>query len=358
MTVLYDSIRRRWRRLKEKEPWNGNAAMRFAYGALCSCARLAKRVFSGTDLEARALYLHYHPEFGIAPRDAWMDKVRREISPGELAELRARLAADRERTYRALGVTEAPLDGVQPLDEGPSGRVAIHLHAFYPDRLHVIAEALSCVPFPFDLYVSAPEGGAVDEAFVRRTMEIVPWLRTVVFRLCPNRGRDIAPLVCLFGRELAHYRYVAHFHTKKSPHDAAGRGWLDFTLERLVGSSENCRRIFRLLSYGCGMVSAADFLEMSEDPSGWGANLALAQDLLHRAEMNVDLAEMFPVIAFPQGSMFWARTDFLRRLLELPLAFDDFPEEPVRADGTMAHALERLFYVWGLGTGLGVRRIP
>ena len=358
MTALYDSIRRRWRQLKEKEPWNGNAAMRIAYGVLCFCARIVKRMFSGTDLEARALYLYYHPELGIAPRDAWKDKSWRDISHGELEKLRAQLAADRERTCRALGVAEAPLDDVQPLDEEPSGRVAIHLHAFYPDRLPVIAAAFMRIPFPFDLYVSAPEDGAVDEASVRRTMEPVPRLRTLVFRLCPNRGRDIAPLVCLFGRELASYCYVAHFHTKKSPQDVVWRSWLDFTLERLVGSDENCRRIFRLLSDGCGMVSASDFLKTAEDPSGWGANLALAQDLLSRMGMNVDLAAMFPIIAFPQGSMFWARTDFLRRLLELPLAFDDFPEEPVRSDGTLAHALERLFYVWGLGTGLGVRRIP
>jgi len=106
------------------------------------------------------------------------------------------------------------------------------------------------------------------------------------------------------------------------------------------------------------MVSAVDFLETPEDPSGWGANLAKAQDLLQRTGMNIDLAEGLPVIVFPQGSMFWARTDFLRRFLEMPLTFDEFPEEPVGADGTLAHALERLFYVWGLGTGLGVRRVP
>jgi len=358
MSALYDSVRRRWRRLKAAEPWNGSAAARASYAVLRACARLVKRCGAGTDLAARALYLYYHPELGLAPMDAWQDRVHRRVPAAELAALKARLADARAQTCRALGVTEGPLDDVRPLDGAPDGDVAVHLHVFYPELLPAFAAAFARLPFPFDLYVSVPDGVAADEASVRAALAGVPCLRQLVVRRCPNRGRDIAPLACLFGRALARYRYIGHFHTKRSPHDARGRGWLDFILGRLAGSADGCRRIFALLSGDCGLISAADFVEMPEDPSGWGRNLAPARDLVRRAGLTVDLAARFPVIVFPQGSMFWARTDFLRRFLDLPLSFDDFPAEPVGVDGTLAHAGERLFYVWGLGTGLRVRRIP
>ena len=41
--------------------------------------------------------------------------------------------------------------------------------------------------------------------------------------------------------------------------------------------------------------------------------------------------------------MSWARSAALRPLLDLGLTFDDFPDEKSQTNGTMAHAIERLF---------------
>ena len=40
--------------------------------------------------------------------------------------------------------------------------------------------------------------------------------------------------------------------------------------------------------------------------------------------------------------MFWARSEALRPVIDLRLGWDDYPQEPVSADGTILHTLERL----------------
>lgn len=42
------------------------------------------------------------------------------------------------------------------------------------------------------------------------------------------------------------------------------------------------------------------------------------------------------------GTVFWAKTKALKKLLNYPWKYDDFPEEPMAIDGTISHAIERI----------------
>jgi lipopolysaccharide biosynthesis protein len=164
----------------------------------------------------------------------------------------------------------------------------------------------------------------------------------VDIQLVPNRGRDIGPLLTVFGQSIAdNYDYVGHLHTKKTVdvEDASvGEKWYRFLLENLLGSDTStmadCILSTMQSDSSIGMV-------FPDDPNivGWSANKAIAETLAKR----MGLGAMPEHFIFPVGTMFWARTSALVPLLNLKLDWDDYPKEPLAYDGTLLHALERLF---------------
>ncbi|TIC78511.1 glycosyltransferase [Crenobacter intestini] len=218
-------------------------------------------------------------------------------------------------------------------------RVALHLHVFYPDLLAEMLERLGRNAIRPDLFVSVPADRSVED--VARQLESYSG-KVVAIETVPNRGRDIAPFLTAFGpRIAASYDFIGHLHTKKSVDikDASvGAAWNRFLLENLLGGKSGAMmdRILGVMSNtpSIGMV-------FPDDPNvvGWSANKPFATSLAGRLGIK-DLPEHF---VFPVGTMFWARVDALKHFWALGLEWNDYPEEPLPYDGSMLHALERLF---------------
>ena len=83
-------------------------------------------------------------------------------------------------------------------------------------------------------------------------------------------------------------------------------------------------------------------LLLAEDPdlNHWDLNASFAQTLAERLRLPRPLP---PHFEFPKGTMFYARPAALRPLVDLGWKWSDFPAEPIEPDGTILHALERMF---------------
>ena len=55
------------------------------------------------------------------------------------------------------------------------------------------------------------------------------------------------------------------------------------------------------------------------------------------------LGDLPKAFDFPVGTMFWMRAATLKPFIDLGLNWEDYPREPLAEDGTMLHAIERLF---------------
>jgi O-antigen biosynthesis protein len=77
-----------------------------------------------------------------------------------------------------------------------------------------------------------------------------------------------------------------------------------------------------------------------------GANAPAIERLLSDIDVETldrDLADGIGKYGYFASTMFWARLKNLQPLLDLYLMPDDFEAEEGQIDGTMAHALERMF---------------
>jgi len=247
---------------------------------------------------------------------------------------------DAEKILRVVPYYLTPYFSPSPGTFTPD--VGIHLHLYYTDMLEECALYLNRIPSPFSLYVSIRE--IEDEQAIERLIhQYIPNLAYLTIRKVPNRGRDIAPLVIEFGKELQQHRLIAHIHTKKSPHNSVLAGWFQDTMNALFGSSAEIIQIWQLLQADGKFVYPSANANILVAKNGWGENYPIAEKLAKKF-LRVSLKK-FPRVTFPQGTMFWATSAALKKFLSLPLQYKDFPAEPIPPDGTLAHALERLLLI-------------
>lgn len=230
---------------------------------------------------------------------------------------------------------------------GPDRTIAIVLHCFYPDVLPEMLRYFDNIPLAADIFIST------DTAEKREQITDIcqgSWQKgTFEVRVFENRGRDIAPKFVGFRDVYARYELFLHAHSKRSPHGGEPLArWRDYLLENICGSQDIVESILTLFDDdSIGVVFPQHLFEL-RGILNWGYDYDLARALLDRVGVKLD-KDM--VLEFPSGSMFWGRSEAIRGLLDLELAFEDFPEEAGQIDGTLAHAIERsmLFAVESAG---------
>lgn len=222
-----------------------------------------------------------------------------------------------------------------------SPRIAVIVHLFAEHLAAEIFSYLKNIPYPFDLFVSTDTNDKK-----ARIEEQSHHLRgSVEIRITPRRGRDIAPRLIGFKDVYERYEYVLLLHSKVSQHASNLDNWRPHLLQHLVGSQEIVHSIFTLFEEipELGVIAGQHF-EPIRQHLGWGENFEKSKSLA--ARLGVDL-RINGHLDYPSGSMLWARTAALRPFFDARLSIEDFDPDNVgrQLDGTMAHAVERLFFI-------------
>jgi glycosyltransferase involved in cell wall biosynthesis len=232
-----------------------------------------------------------------------------------------------------------------------STNVALHIHCYYKDMFLDILELINKNISSPDLFISVPDEPTREHVLNQISMYSG---KTVSVDICPNRGRDLGPLLTMYSRIiLDRYEYVGHFHTKKSIGNAADKKtiseWYHFLKSNLL-SYKNIKSIDEILAFLKSNTHIG--IIFPDDPNlvNWSSNFNLAQEIAANAGIKINNKSF----NFPIGSMFWARTTAISNFLNLNFAWSDYPQEPIPNDGTILHALERLIPFFAIDAGFSL----
>ena len=236
-----------------------------------------------------------------------------------------------------------------------SGTLAMHVHLFHLDMLNETIWWLTSIPVPFDLFVSISKESDIDR--VERAFGAVPSANRIIVEAHFNQGRDIAPMVVGFGPRLTHYDFVGHFHSKKSHHTDNKKDWGIHLGHHLFHSIDHTSRVLNLFSDHDDLGIIFPIYHPSvRGQIKWGANFKRAADELARL-LDGEILKDTDLLPFPAGSFFIARTDAIRPLLNGAFTLDDFEPEAGQIDGTLAHAIERLFVLVASRSGYAFQQV-
>ena len=139
----------------------------------------------------------------------------------------------------------------------------------------------------------------------------------------------------------AGHNIVVKIHTKKSLHRVDGEAWRQDLYDKLLTDDALKIAITTLVqNLDVGILGPEGHLVSMN--YFWGFNTKRVTEL--SARLGVDSDELSD-LSFVAGSMFIARVDALIPMLNLAINPDEFEIETGQVDGTLAHAMERLFSV-------------
>ena len=211
-------------------------------------------------------------------------------------------------------------------------KTALVAHIYYPELTSEVLRCFRSLPEGADLHVTTVQERAAE------VREQVANIDRVQIHVRPNRGRDIAPFIHLVNNGVFDgYDAVLKLHTKKSPHLVNGDMRRKVLFCMLAGDTEQVRRaLVALCNEGAGVVGWGTAYRST--PLYWMANKERVAGLLRRASPSADV-----IPAFFEGSMFWFAPDALRLVRSMNIGLDEFEEESRQLDGTLHHAIERIF---------------
>jgi glycosyltransferase involved in cell wall biosynthesis len=224
-------------------------------------------------------------------------------------------------------------------DQARALNVSLHIHAYYVDQLEELLRHFAANSARPDLYISVCNEAT--EYHAKSLLRNFALDHTV--RIVPNRGRDIGPLITEFGHKLVEeYDIIGHVHTKKSlalSDERIVRNWTNFLYENVLGGEKGGAMMDKSLN--AFALDEELGIVFPSDPNliYWSRNRDHPEKLAKRLGLG-DLPRNFE---FPIGTMFWMRSEVMRPFVNLKLDWTDYPEEPIPTDGTMLHAIERLF---------------
>lgn len=223
---------------------------------------------------------------------------------------------------------------------------AIFAHLYYEDLFDYCIQKILNVPENFDIYISTD---TEEKAFVIRTKIERQKRSKVQVSVLKGPGRDLSALLVGFREYLMMYEIICFIHDKKSSqmdYETVGKIFHENLWENTLHSRDYIRGIMKKLEENkyLGVVAPPMIFHnvyFHTAIDAWTICFEKTEELAKRLGVDIRISKEKNPVAL--GSVFWCKTAALGKLFSHEFRWEDFPEEPMPVDGTISHAIERIF---------------
>lgn len=164
-----------------------------------------------------------------------------------------------------------------------------------------------------------------------------------------NRGRDISALLVSSKEILFHYEYICFLHDKKAKSKTSVlkvKSWVENMWFNMIGGRNYIQNIIELFEKNSNIGLLIPPEPSSETWEIWGKELwrnsfEITKSICMELGLNCNINAKIPPITI--GTAFWCKVIALKKLFERNWEYEDFDDEPLPSDGTLSHAIERVF---------------
>jgi len=240
-------------------------------------------------------------------------------------------------------------ENVANAEAGTNAKTAVFAHITYDDMIDYCTSFISSAIDIADIYITTLTEETKDNilkhfataGYKEPTVLVIPK---------GSKGRDVSALWVMLRPYMEQYDYICWMHNKKSPQDkplTIGRSFAQRLYENMLASKEYILNVINTFEENpkLGMLFPPP---VNHGPyrgnisNFWGINHQNTVELAEKLGINVPIEEAIDLV-FPAGGMFWFKPKALKKLVDYDWKYEEFPEEPLPVDGSLGHAVERIY---------------
>lgn len=217
-------------------------------------------------------------------------------------------------------------------------KAAVLICLYYEDQVAEYQEYIKRIPDFIDVYIISSKDSILNCFASDRFRKIKK----------ENRGRDISAFLVSAKAIIFQYEYICYIHDKKEK-NIKMKSFTDFWRKNLwdnmLGSEIYIQNVMELFERNPQMGMLVPLPPHKGDKGvwlagGWGKNFENTKKLASQLNLDVSILKEFP--PFTYSTVFWTRSIVLKKLFVKEWDYSDFPDEPIKDDGEINHAIERI----------------
>lgn len=226
-------------------------------------------------------------------------------------------------------------------------KVALILHIYLTDLAAYCYQYALSMPSYADIYITTDSEEKKQKIY--DVFKDIKCNKLTIF-VIENKGRDVGALLVGCKNILPQYDYVCFAHDKSPRNVKPATVGMSFSYSCYEGVLKNKDYVNNIIKTfednpKLGLLAppppnhADYYLTLGHE---WTVNYKITLELAKKLGINVDIAKDKPPIS-PLGTIFWFRPQALKPLTDYNWKYSDFPSEPIKIDGTILHAVERIY---------------